>query len=345
MYFKKIIFVFLLIFLSVTLLTACKRRIRIRINSGSHFLKEEDAMEFLIKKTATEPIKTIDIETRIADIEIIQSDGYYVEIDYLYWEHEPEYTLKDGKLTFNDDKALPETYSINFNLDNIIRIYIPQDAQLDKISLQSSSGNISISGFVAENLKTALSYGDLSMKNCAAARAEVHLSSGNSIISDFQCGELDYSNSYGNLLLSNANSGESKLPADIPFDKINISMSSGNARLKNIYARELKISNSYGNIDCAGITADSFNSRLSSGDLDIDKSDIKQLTLNNSYGNITLNLLGKETDYSLNLITSYGEITVNDKSYDNRFSSDNEKDRRISAELSSGDLKLTFNDK
>lgn len=334
-----------LIMLTAALLSGCRYSIRYSSGSGNNFLKREDAKEYIVKKTAIQPISSIEINTRIADIELITADDYYIEIDYLYWDDEPRYKLEDGKLTFNDDKTMPNSYSLDFKLENVVRVYLPQDAQLDRIYLNSSSGNIKIEGFIAQSLKANSSYGNLTLKECAAARAVIKLASGNSTITDFQTGDLDYNNSYGHARFKNINIGDSKLPADISPDTLDISMSSGNADFDNVYINSLEIDNSYGNIDCDRITVDSFKAKLSSGNLNIEECEIRKLDISNSYGDVNIELLGKENDYSFDLDTSYGKIKVNNTSYDDHLVKDNDATGSISATLSSGNVTVTFRDK
>lgn len=333
-----------LFLLSVSLLTACTYNIS--SGDGLMILSKESAKTFSIKKTAVEPIKAIDINTRISDVEIVKSDDYYVEIDYLYWKEEPVYTLTDGRLTFNDEKSFPKSYSINFNPKNIIKVFLPEDAPLDDISVNCSSGNVSISAFIADSLRVKNSYGNCKLADCAASKADIKLSSGDCTISDFQTGDLDIDNSYGNINLKNINTGGNKPAPDISFDKtdIEIDMSSGNANINNVYAKSLKINNSYGNIDCDTITADSFKARLSSGNLNIKDGDIKESDFKNSYGDIELKLTGNENDYSLDLDNSYGDIVVNGRKYEDNLKVIKKTERSIYADLSSGNIKIKFNE-
>lgn len=343
MFNNKAILFSLLALLMAALFFGCSRKIIVS-GVGNKLLRKEDAKNFKLEKSLIQPIDAIEINTRIADIEIVQADDYYIEINYLYWESEPEYLLEGGKLTFDDDKSIPNSYSINFNPHNIVRLYLPKDALLDRVSLHNANGDVSISGFTAKNLKAHLSYGDLTMTDCAAAEATIKLSSGNSTITGIHVGELDYNNSYGDLKLTDVNIGESRLPAEFSFDRIDISMSSGDAKIDELYVKHLVINNSYGDIDCREITADRFNAKLSSGNLTVDKSDIRKLDLSNSYGDISLELAGSEVDYSMDLKTSYGKITVNSKKYDDKLIVDNYGDRSISASLSSGNLRVSFLD-
>lgn len=309
---------------------------------GTNVLKKSDAKELKVEKSVVDPITNIQIHTSIAQVELIEADNYYVEIDYLYWEDEPEYTLEDGKLFFDDSDAFPNSYSINFNLDNTIKIYLPKDSDLDRILIENSSGDVDLAGFVTDNLKVTVSYGDLTIKNAGAAESDITLSAGKSKISDFQVGELDFTNSYGNAVFTNINTGEPLLPLNENEQSLNITLSSGDVDIEGLKTDTIDVSNSYGDINCTDIIANDFEMDLSSGDLDVSKADLKDIDINNSYGNVTLSLFGPDTDYSLDLSTSYGKVKVGNKDYDQNVIIDNDGSRKVTADLSSGDVRVKF---
>jgi DUF4097 and DUF4098 domain-containing protein YvlB len=305
-------------------------------------LDREDAKEFIIEKTATDAITSIKIDTRIADVELISSDNFYVEINYLYWDEEPEYSLEDGKLIFDDRNSLPDSYSIDFHLDNSVKIYLPEAAAMERVSIDNSSGNVILAGFAADDLKAEVAYGDFTMNNAAAKKADIRLSSGKSDISDFWSGELKFENSYGNADFTNINTGESLLSPDIELNKVDINMSSGSVDINGLRTKTLDIENSYGNVTCENLTADTFDADLSSGELRVRKADCKKSSISNSYGDVNLKLSGSQDDYFLDLDTSYGNITVAGESYDDHVVLDKGGSRVVTADLSSGDIEVTF---
>lgn len=338
---KKSVFIVLLI-LTVGILCGCQFQYTFGSGNGGRLLKKEDAEEFSINKIKVEPITSIDIDTRIADVELIASDYYYVEIDYLYWNNEPEYSLTDGKLRFDDGDSFPNSYSINFKLDNVIRIYLPEGAALERLNIENSSGNVSISGFAADRMTVRASYGNVKVKKASAVNAEIKLSSGTSEIDDFQVGDLKFSNAYGNAKFTDINTNELWLNSDVELDRIRIDMSSGNVTIDNMIINTLDLKNSYGNISCKDITAETFDADLSSGELDVNKAALKDIDVSNSYGDVTLNLLGAMEDYSIDLDTSYGNVEVEGKDYDEHFEYAEGSTGSINANLSSGNIKVTF---
>lgn len=311
------------------------------INS-SHRLDRDDAREFIIQKTEVEPITEINIHTGIAEVEIVESDQFYVEIDYLYWEEEPDYSLKDGKLFFDDSDSFPNSYSINFNLDNQIKIYIPKDSRFASIRIEDASGDVDISGFISDELEVSVSYGDFTMKEATALDTEITLSSGSSSITDFQANKLDFTNSYGNADFTNINQATTQADADITYDRFLIAMSSGDVDIRGLNSNEVKITNSYGDIILSELTAQELELKLSSGSCKLTEGDVTDTYISNSYGNVTVNMIGAEKDYSLDLDTSYGKIKVGENAYDEHYQVDTGIGRKLQAELSSGDVTVGF---
>jgi hypothetical protein len=327
------------------LLTGCSGFHYVVNNSGANFLDKDDAMNFTVEKTIVEPITTLVIDTSVAEVEVIEADDFYVEIDYLYWDQAPEYTLEKGKLTFNDSNCFPNSYSINFNLHNTIKIYLPKGSVINDLYVKNSSGDVTLAGFIAKDLSVTVSYGDFSMMNAAATEADITLSSGRSKISDFAVGELNFTNSYGNAIFTNLNAGEDLLESDISYDSLDINMSSGNVTLTGLNFKSIELSNSYGDVTCDEVAAEDFDMELSSGNLEVSNADIQDIEVDNSYGNVTLKLDGQEEDYSLDLDTSYGKIKVADESYDEHIIIEKGGTREVSANLSSGDVRVSFSGK
>ena len=339
-HFQKRIISVLFILCTGMLFTGCG--FRYIVNSSTNTLKRADGIEYTIDKAVVEPITKIDINTGMAEVELIASDDYYVEIDFMYWEKAPEYSLKNGVLYFDDSDCFPNSYSINFNLDNSIKIYLPQATTLTKLNIVNSSGDVILAGFTTEDMNVKVSYGNFTIKEAAAAEADITLSSGNSRMTDFQVGRLDFTNSYGNAKFININTGDAMLPDNVTYEEFKLTMSSGNVNINGLTSSSIGIRNSYGDVTCEEVTANEFDLDLSSGRLEVDKADLQDIDVNNSYGDVTLNLIGSEKDYSYDLSTSYGKISVENNSYDDHLNKDNDGTRSINADLSSGDVEINF---
>lgn len=311
------------------------------INSANQ-LERADAKEFNLDKTEVPSITRIEIHTRIADVEFIQADSFAVEINYLYWDREPDYELKDGELYFDDSDSFPESYSINFNLHNTIRVYLPKDSAMEYVSIKNASGDVDITGFVTEDLDVTVSYGNFTMQEAGASDADITLSSGTSKISDFNAGTLDFINSYGNARFTNINSVNFSLPGGSAAEEVKISMSSGSVDIDGMYAQDVDIRNSYGDVTCDRIQADTAEFNLSSGDLLLKHGSIERTEVKNSYGDVTMRLPGPASDYALDLDTSYGKLKVDGDNYEEHVERSGNGSKSIKANLSSGDVIVDF---
>lgn len=339
MYRKKLLYLSIALF-TLSFFTGCT--IRYSINGSARELKLSEANEFTVEKTAVEPIKEINIDTRMADIEILPGDDYYVEIAYLYWEKEPLYTLEGGILTFNDRDSLPESYSINFHLNNTIKVYLPKEALIDLIDADTSNGDIEAKGFTTKQALLRTSYGGLTVEDAAAVNAKFTLSSGNSKVKNFTAGELSYTNSYGEAEFTNINTDGVMLPDNASYQSFHATLSSGSCTISGISFNSMDITDSYGNITCEEVSSEDFEVSLSSGDLKVTKAALKKTDIRNSYGDVTLSLSGSEEDYRLDLSTSYGDIKVGDDSFEGHLQRENNGDRELKADLSSGNIKISF---
>jgi HSP20 family molecular chaperone IbpA len=305
-------------------------------------LDRADAKEFTLDKTEVPLITKAEIHTRIADVEFIQADSFAVEINYLYWDREPDYEMKDGKLYFDDSDSFPDSYSLNFNLHNTIKVYLPKDSAMEFVSIEDSSGDVDITGFVAEDLDVTVSYGDLTIKAAAASTADIILSSGTSKISDFNVGKLDFTNSYGDAKFTNINTANFSLPGGAENEECSINMSSGSVDIDGMYSSTIDVRNSYGDVTCDKFQADTAEFNLSSGDLLMKQGNLQKVEVEDSYGDVTLKLPGPASDYALDLDTSYGKLRVDGNSYEEHVKLNENGSKSIKANLSSGDVTVDF---
>ncbi len=301
-----------------------------------------DTKELKIEKTKVEALKRINIDSRIGDIEFIKSDDFYIEIDYWYFLEKPEYKTDNGILEFDDYRSFPQSYNLDFSMKNTIKIYLPEKADLERIDIKAASGDISLSDFLADQLKVSVAYGDLELINAEVIAADISMASGSSEISDFNMESLAYSNSYGEAGFKNINVKATDHNPDPAKSCMKISMASGDGTFDTVTGRTLDISNSYGNISCTAMVMEQLDADLSSGNLKVTDSSVGNLDLSNSYGDVILQLKGDARDYKLDLGTSYGSIEVEGKSYDGHLRRENGGVNSISADLSSGDIVLMF---
>ena len=150
----------------------------------------------------TEPFEDINISLIEADVEIIVANNYGYEFTYT-GTNEPEITVRNGTLTV---KEHTENWHINifgfwnfFDTSATLKVYVPRNATLDNVSLETASGSTMLNGnnvsirelscqtasgdirlydLSLEKLRLDVASGDVNLNNVSATSATINLMSG-----------------------------------------------------------------------------------------------------------------------------------------------------------------------
>lgn len=137
--------------------------------------------------------------------------------------------------------------------------------------------------------------------------------------------------SSGNLILTNSKG-----------DDLTIHISSGNANIENISFSKLKMELLSGNLNINGGTLDELETEMSSGNMDLSGMSFNQGEFKSSSGNLNLEVVGSADDFSYDLKSSSGSIIVDGKKMEKKYRTEDDKDKTIKAELSSGKINISF---
>ncbi len=297
---------------------------------------EDDMIHFYSDKVAIDEITKIEVDSNYADFEIIASDNYYVEYSYYYINNEPNLSMEDGTFIFSDNNMNTGSYSIQQREDNYLKIYVPSTCDFESITIQKSSGNCSIGGFLTDELNVSNSYGNTVISNCIATQTDIEVSSGKLTLenSDLSVAQID--NEYGEVEINKVNH------EDHWMDSLSINMSSGKLNLSNLYCKELELKNNYGENELTSLTLEKLKGDFDSGNVIITDILVDEIDIKNSYGNIAMELLGKVDDYKYDISSEYGIVKIGDNSYKNNVSIDHGGEKEISLNVSSGNIKIIF---
>lgn len=144
-----------------------------------------ESMTQIMEKTKIDPFENIAIDVEYADVEVIPSDGYYVEYQ-LQEREQPKCDVEDGKLTFEDVEGVSVSFDFSFfsvreglSRNDAVKVYVPKDAALKDVKIKTSSGDIDIKETLKlENLEIENEYGDISMDTIEAKSVDLKISSG-----------------------------------------------------------------------------------------------------------------------------------------------------------------------
>lgn len=274
-----------------------------------------------LKKTQTDPFTSLDINLSYADLELIPSDGYYIEFS----ASDVEYSVSNGTLIISEsyNDSLGTTFFSFFNGPTffggsrknefgIIKVYYPQASSLVSAGIKCSFGDIKIDGLSAENLELQIDCGDLRLSNTYAADFSVN--------SDF-----------GNITGRNL-SGEIG----------SVITESGDIELSHaVISNDFTVENDFGSTDLSDITAASINITCEAGGIDIEDFATYNLNINGKYGDVEIDKPkdGKDA-YNISLEADYGDISVGNREYSSEFIRELGMPRSIRVKVDSGDIDL-----
>lgn len=294
------------------------------------------------------------VEGKITDsnVRFVPSDHFSMDLAYYGQDNKPNVTVNDGTLQITQQTSEwnESWFQINFNVLNNqksgeITVYYPKGIRLNKLNIDSDSGNLDAADFNAQSTDISCNYGSLTLKSASCGKCTLRLESGTGTLTSVNADGLNFRDTYGNCNLDSVViSGSEETAIDATNGKININ---------NCKIPTLTLTDSYGNISLASLKTGRLNADLKHGSLSMADSTIADAHVENSYGNvnatglalsggeirnkngsITLQglLKGKTTlhsdfgsvsaktslpqsQYRCDLATNYGSVSVNGKKY------------------------------
>lgn len=303
---------------------------------------EKNMNYFGSEKTQMEAITGIDIQTDFADVEIIASDDYYIEYEFYYVDKEPQYKVENGILYFNDSMMNSGDYSISLSENCYIKLYVPNTAEFEHVSIYNSNGEVAIGTFSTKELEIEKSFGNVIMSRIEADHAKVALNAGSMTItkSSFQNAEIE--NLYGEITLNNINYMEDQAEELPASGEIKVNTSSGNIMITDLWCEKLVTENTNGNIELKGITAIDVESDQSSGNYSFNGYVDNSIDVQTTYGNAYLLLQGESENYGIKAESGHGSVIMNGRDYGEKLQLNDREEKQVQVEVKSGNIDISF---
>ncbi|MDD3403664.1 MAG: DUF4097 family beta strand repeat-containing protein [Hespellia sp.] len=244
--------------------------------TGIHTSFQRGENQWQIKeKTRTDAFANISVDVDYADIEIIESDDYYIEYQ-LENRAEPQFRVADKTLSLKNPESQQQGHFsfLDFTFfstdkelrEDVVKIYVPKNADLKNITLYTGTGDITLKdALTAENVSITNDYGEVAIGTLTAKTADLQVEAGDIRIESLTLDSLNVEDDYGNLRVDAYDCSEAE-----------ITMSSGDVTFKN--------------------------------------ADFNTLAVESEYGSVKIGVQKELEQYQLDLATEYGEITLPDGS-------------------------------
>lgn len=305
------------------------------VGGGLQFFAKADAngtnydslKVYSMEKTRLEDFSNINIDCSDMDLEILPSNDSFCYLTYELHSNKKEnpfqYSVQNGTLTIKESSGLRsgtfihinygflarlfiDGFSVDDDIDyeNTATLYIPVGKTMDAAAISLGDGDLNINNFSSKQLNLELSFGDSVLTNTTMDESEITLGDGDLIVNQFTGQKLKMVLSFGDLILKNSS------VADIDFN-----LSDGDLSINHLTAQNTNIQSSYGDVQLNNSSLHQMTAKMDDGDLTMNNTLVTgQSNLTLSYGEADVKLKEEQIDtLSLQLSTSYGEISVPSK--------------------------------
>lgn len=320
----------------------------------------------------------IKIEASYADVTIQPAEHYGISYN-LDERYEFSYKIENGTLVVSQKSPLNmgvdfiwfgigNSSGINvFKEREFITVYIPTDSEFQNVEVYDDSGSVVCGNFYADTLNVKAEYGDVELEKVGSQNATIIMDSGNLQVASFADGDITVENEYGNVELEDVKAGQIKVKANsgnleateiaadflsvkdeygdislqnINTNGVNLTADSGKIFLENVETKDVTVYSEYGDVDGKKVKTGSLSGELNSGNCNIRELDVKSVDVKSDYGNVKLKLTTKLTNYSYDLETEYGEISLGKKKMGENYESLEEEKEKIAVYCESGNVEI-----
>ena len=285
----------------------------------------------LITERNIPEFNSVSVCTSSAQIEFVPSDQYGLEI-FMPDRFKPTWEVVNGRLTI-----LGETRSFFFDWNvrphqYYVKVFYPTEARFSDITLKASSGDIRLPRVDVNDLSLTCSSGNVNANAENSAYVSIDVSSG----------DISFAGSGDNIRLT-TKSGS--IESDITNSgKIYADTSSGDIRINNTgdVATLLNANTSSGSIRVnGGIWRDAI-AETRSGGVKITGELLGNTFVSTSSGSVVLDVLGDPSHYGYDLTPRSGSIHWDGQKMEKPARSSGSFDNHISANTSSGSIRVDF---
>lgn len=252
----------------------------------------------------------LDINIKDADIEILPSTEFKIEIERLESTN-ITHTLKDDTLFIEEENSKPKFFMMNFAFVSYsakVKVYIPDT--LEDIKINNDFGDLKLGGVKSNFILLSVKDGDI----------DFH---------DIQSQQLAITNSYGDITGS-----------DLKADQVDLQLNDGDVNLNSVKAASTAVKNKYGDTSLTDYTSQEMHLDNTDGDIQITGELLGNTSMKSSYGDIQLALANKQSELNYDIENRFGDISINDQGFVNKASNQTNSEHQMKVISTDGDIEL-----
>jgi len=287
-----------------------------------------------ITETNLEQFRSVSVDVGFSDVEFVNSDSFGIDL----YGHDMEWlwTLEDGKLDITHDRSA-QLHVVNLQFvtaeRNYVKIFLPADTELEYVTIKTSSGDIKIESFRADNVDVRSSFGDATLNNITSNHLQADLSSGRFTGTNLATGRFDFKGRFGSGYFQS-----------VTADSIKADSSSGDLRFTDCAFGDFDATNRFGDITANGFVSSKTNIQASSGDVRITGDLSGETIVRTEFGDTKLTLSREKDEYSYDISVRFGDIRFDGVRQRDQTSlnSGTVQENHLKLSASSGDIEVSF---
>lgn len=279
-----------------------------------------------------DPFRNINIDAGLIDVEFVSSGAYGIEIssDIVGLD----LTLENDTLTVSyirSSRVQIMNFDFNFRGRNYVRVFIPNDAEFDIVTVRTRSGDVKIGDLQARTFEVNSTSGNIGVSNVSTDNLQVGSTSGNitgSIINAT------------NFLLS-TRSGDGRLQA-INAERFSAESTSGDLSITRGELGTVNIAARSGNITANEIISKSANAQTTSGNIRLNGDFSGESVIQARSGDVRVSTSRDRNYYSFGLTSRSGTIRLDGERLGSNFTSGLIQENHINISTTSGNINVSF---
>lgn len=189
--------------------------------SGGRWFIEKDAEGFHVPSSTKlvsqshelDAFTNIKIVNEYGDIDIVTSDSVYKLDTKVLKQQDVTYHIKDGTLTIETVAKKKNDFQIGFGSFSSpsIKLYVPKDAKIDSVTIDSNFGDIAIQELHYQQLNLVQDYGDITFNNMIGDNTEITQSFGDLTLHHFTSNGIGIESEHGDISIDGTLNGQSTI--------------------------------------------------------------------------------------------------------------------------------------
>lgn len=172
---------------------------------GIHlYSRKESGGVYELQKTELPKFSSIDLDVEYAGLQVIPSDGYYLEYCLPKSDGEPVYQVKNNTFSFGKKSQfhfmkMDFGFLVGQDKEAFVNLYVPKDAEFERFTLEMESGDVQMKDISADWLEADISYGNAFLENVTVNKGEIEVESGDLTLSEILLEQVKIQAEYGNV--------------------------------------------------------------------------------------------------------------------------------------------------